>query len=337
MKLPGIYSQRDGRWSGIELGFNTDPGYTIYHYGCGVTAAANLIWWTSGNTEYNPGHVNQWLKEHGGYSDGANVNAGGLIIWGALANLMAQFGLIYHGFSTNRAAVANFMQADASFALVQLTAPGFPMHFCAMPYVEQIGDSWDAALKPLKTYSFVGAHLFSVAAQPVPTPPVPEPAPIQTPAVPPAPDPVPSSAQPQGPLPVDPPVPTPVPVIPVVPTPGDISITVTTGQPEYVSSYVGFPGGPQIKTLTEDAAAIDMTAQGAPKRFEAGQKLRLGGTFEDQGKTYYRGTSGDWYGIATEAFNLPARTDTAKAPGFWALLMADPIGAFIRLFARNRK
>lgn len=199
MTIPGIYSQRDARWSSILLGFNRDLYYNLYHFGCAVVGVSNIIWYATGDSSWTPDRINQWLKDNQGFTDGNNVNAGGLIRWGALARLLASFDIVYRGYTTSLAGTNSFLAPENNFALAQLTKAGFPMHFSAMPYVGQIADSWDARLKPVGSYSFVGAHMYSKIVRAV-TPPVPaaavlSPAPIQTPAIPPA-VPVPSVEKP---------------------------------------------------------------------------------------------------------------------------------------------
>jgi hypothetical protein len=178
MTIPGIKSQRDARWASILLGYNTDQYYNIYHFGCAITGAANILWWATGDSGWTPTRVNDWLKAEGGYQVG-----GGLIIWGKLAQLMEDHGVTYQGYSTNLAGVNAFLAPESNFAIAQLKGPGFPMHFSAMPYVGQIADSWDALLKKVGVYTFVGAHMFTkIVPKPAPVPvPVLSPAPIQTP------------------------------------------------------------------------------------------------------------------------------------------------------------
>lgn len=59
---PLIQSQRDGRWSGILLGYNTSSVFNIGNYGCLITSLGNYV----GKT---PIEVNQILKDNGGFTE----------------------------------------------------------------------------------------------------------------------------------------------------------------------------------------------------------------------------------------------------------------------------
>lgn len=348
MTIPGIFSQRDPKWAGLELGWNTDLYYNIYHFGCAIDAAANILLWVTGDWSWTPARVNQWLKDNGGY-----VAGGGLVIWDVLANLMRQYDIEYHGFTTNLGGTNGWLAPANNYALAQLTGPGFPMHFSAMPYIGMIADSWDAVLKGVGAYTFIGAHLFSrIVAAPAPVqPPTPEPAPVQAPVVAPIPDPVPvpvpSNPEPQPdpnpPLPTEPATP------PTGQTNGDIPIKVTL--PEYKETYVPFDGGPKDKVLKTDTAAIDMAGVKPPIQLRASLPFgtagpfRSAGTFTESGKIYYRGTSDDFFGVSAEDVakdgELP-ETDSdhqtePEVEGFWSQFFRDPIGALIRFFSKRNQ
>ena len=69
VKLPTVYSQRDGRWASILLGYNTDPKYTIGMYGCLITCLGML-------SNKTPDVVNKLLVDNQGYVAGT-----GNFIW----------------------------------------------------------------------------------------------------------------------------------------------------------------------------------------------------------------------------------------------------------------
>lgn len=236
MTLPGIYSQRDERWCYTELGWNDDGYYNIYHFGCLVTAIANMLWW-NGNPQSNPGSINQWMKDNGGFEAG-----GGNLIWSAVQPLLDQVQMVSNGYSSDLEAVNNFLQDENAFAIAQLTRSDFPMHFSVMPYVGTIADSWDGVMKSVNNYEFVGAHLYTKIVQTAPAPIVPPvepvPAPVQLPVPLPNPDPIPTSpVTPE--VPVSPLPPTNPPVIDVTPPtkpeePTVPEVTPPTVQPEPV-------------------------------------------------------------------------------------------------------
>lgn len=62
-------SQRDSRWGSQILGYNTNPIYSIYNYGCLITSLGNYV-------GKDPAEVNQLLKDNGGYLAGS-----GNFIW----------------------------------------------------------------------------------------------------------------------------------------------------------------------------------------------------------------------------------------------------------------
>ncbi len=76
--LPILYSQWDDRWAKNLLGFNTDPKFNMYNYGCYVTAWAMVCRYYG--KEVDPGQLNQKLKDLGpkkGF-DGGNYVPGGV-------------------------------------------------------------------------------------------------------------------------------------------------------------------------------------------------------------------------------------------------------------------
>jgi hypothetical protein len=76
-ELPIIYSQWDSRWANILLGYNTDPKYNFYNYGCllfCLTMAANYY-----GKIVTPDALNNHLKAVNGYKAGT-----GLYLYGSL-------------------------------------------------------------------------------------------------------------------------------------------------------------------------------------------------------------------------------------------------------------
>lgn len=344
MTLPGIYSQRDSRWSGDELGYNTDPYYNIYHFGCLVTGVSNLIWEATGDTSWTPARVNQWLKDNGGFAPG-----GGLIIWSQVAALLGQFNISPAGYSTDLGAINTFLADENNFAVAQLTAPGFPMHFSVMPYVDMIADSWDAVLKHVETYTLVGAHLYTKAnPQPVTVPAQPVPA-IQAPVVAPTPE-VPSSTSPIA----DPtPTPEPVPSQPDTITENTVQVTGQVSgvvavrvdnRPEYERTYVA-ANAPFDRTLLRDAFAKDLTGEGQPVEFKQGTLTKLAGELTYEGKRYFRGadsaSKGSWYCIEAEAYQTGLEStflgieQEAEALFKQTAHAFDPLASLLRRFGKK--
>lgn len=340
MSIPGIFSQTDSRWANEELGYNGDPYYNMYHFGCLVTAIANMLWW-NGNPNADPGAVNGWLIANGGFEAG-----GGNVIWSALQPLLDQVNMVQRGYSTDLAAVNAFLADENSYAIVWITKPGFPMHFSAMPYVDFIGDSWDAQLKHIETYTFHGAHLYSKNAPVVVPAPPQEPVPVASPTiVAPIVDPTPAPT---------PSVETPVadPNVPVTPEPtgqpANVDIPVTVVPPvnvladmsEFEATFKAFADGTHEIHLKEDSIAVDATGVNPPKAIFANRPMLSSGTFTDNNKLYYRGTSGGWYGVSAEdVLEAPAAVPAAPTgPSVWSKLAAivrDPVGALIRLLSRS--
>jgi hypothetical protein len=278
MHIPPPYSQRDARWSGPELGYNTDPAYTIYHFGCAVAAASNIIAEASGDTSWDPYQVNRWLIDNGGFAKG-----GGLIIWDKLAQLLAKFNIYYHGYSTDLAGTNRYLQPENAFAIAQLTKPGFPMHFSAMPFVGYIADSWDAKVKPVTTYTFVGAHLYSWDV-PVVAAPALSPAPVQAPVIPPA-IPVPSATEPVA----DPNPPAPLPVA-----------------PEWVTTYKAWEHPAELTVAKDGAYAFDPETGTKLMNLPRGDIRDYAGSFLYQGVRMIRGKAaldaGKWSAVSESYF-----------------------------------
>jgi hypothetical protein len=64
------YKQCDSQWGSQELG--TCGGTTICSAGCAMSSVAMIIATKGG--AYNPGNLDSWLTQNGGYSGGCNIN-----------------------------------------------------------------------------------------------------------------------------------------------------------------------------------------------------------------------------------------------------------------------
>lgn len=82
VNLPVRYSQFDPRWANELLGYNTDPKYSIYNYGCLLTSLANVCKYYQ--KDETPATLNEKLKEPAiaGFEKG-----GGLYDWGSLPKI----------------------------------------------------------------------------------------------------------------------------------------------------------------------------------------------------------------------------------------------------------
>lgn len=63
------YSQCDANWAKQRLGFC--DGYTICSAGCAMTSAAMLL--STKGINVNPGSLDEWLGDNGGYWDGCDI------------------------------------------------------------------------------------------------------------------------------------------------------------------------------------------------------------------------------------------------------------------------
>jgi hypothetical protein len=162
-----LYKQTDAPWGSELLGFNTDPSYTIGRYGCLISDLAMLVATATGDHSWNPGKMNDFLKANGGYQPG-----GGLLIWSKVSEL---FPFITTGATTTDLAEAeNFVAAaEANYAIFEVENGA---HYVLAPYTNQIADPLTATLRPVSTYPFNEAHLFTLV--------VTEPAPPAAPAIP---------------------------------------------------------------------------------------------------------------------------------------------------------
>ncbi len=330
MILPGIFGQRDARWSNQLLGYNQDAYYNLYHFGCAVVSASNLLMWKTGDWNLNPSWVNQWLKNNGGFAAG-----GGLMIWGKLAELLRAYGIQYHGFSGDLNATNRFLSPENNFAIAQLRKVGFPMHFSAMPYVGQLADSWDAKLKPVGSYTFIGAHLYTFSvpkAAPVALP-VLEPAPVQAPVEAPT-VPVPSSETPVK-----------------NPTPENETPPVLVTEPEWELTWTPFEQEKQIKR--DGAFAIDAVTGTKVADIPNHYTTIYAGTFERNGHKLYRTpfavNNDKWFGVDSDFFDEVTGQTNGEIPvnvrtndeifrdlqydaDSFKTDVSDSVGAFRRLF-----
>ena len=95
-------SQRDGRWSGNQLG--TCANTTIGSAGCAITSTTMAL--SSRGGRINPGQLNTWLKNNGGYSQGC------LVVWSKVADFDGAGGLRYLGADSLRSVSYLKQQVD---------------------------------------------------------------------------------------------------------------------------------------------------------------------------------------------------------------------------------
>ena len=90
-QLPvGFFSQRQSPWNTYQLG--TCPSDTIGSSGCAITAIAMAM--TPVVTNLDPGVLNTYLKNNGGYASGC------LVIWANAAGIDGSGGFQYYGSGT---------------------------------------------------------------------------------------------------------------------------------------------------------------------------------------------------------------------------------------------
>lgn len=160
-------AQTNSRWSNQLLGYNTTQPNNIGNLGCLVTAWGNMLIRITGDGAYTPDYVNNWMKANNGFLAGS-----GTFIWGVALG-MGQVAAA--GTTVSLPAVNDFLATNPNnYAILQVTKPGFPMHFVFAPEVNTIIDSEDGVQKAMSTYSFVEAHLYrAVTPAPAPAPVVP--------------------------------------------------------------------------------------------------------------------------------------------------------------------
>lgn len=163
-----LFAQTDPSWAKQLLGGNTDSSFNIGNYGCVVTAYGNMLVAVTGNMQYTPSMINDFMKAHNGFPQGS-----GLFIWSAA---LAMGHVEAHGTTTDLATVNKWLQDPPNYAILEVRFKGNIQHFVMSPYVDKIVDSEDGLLKSMSTYAFVSAHLYrSTDAVLVPTP---QPAPV---------------------------------------------------------------------------------------------------------------------------------------------------------------
>lgn len=156
------YGQDNPQWANQTYG--TD-GNTIGDSGCAITADGNLQIAVTGNQQFTPPWIDNWLKDNSGYANGDEL------VWGTVANLG---NVTAHGTVSTVTELNTFLQADPNYAIVQFSV-GDHLHFCLANAVNTIIDSEDGKEKPLSTYAFMMAHLYTAVTKA--TPPAPTPAP----------------------------------------------------------------------------------------------------------------------------------------------------------------
>jgi hypothetical protein len=75
-----LYKQCDSRWGNEQLGTSSN---TICKAGCAISSVAMAL--TGCGHNYNPGTINTWLKNNGGYVGGDGL------VWGSVSKLGLSF------------------------------------------------------------------------------------------------------------------------------------------------------------------------------------------------------------------------------------------------------
>lgn len=151
-----LFAQTDPRWSKEMLGNNAstpaNAQFTIGNYGCVVTAYGNMLVAITGNMNYTPEDINNWMKANNGF-----VGDGGIFIWGAALGLGH---VEAHGTASDLATVNSWLQDPLNYAILEVKPKTTLQHFVMAPYVDEIIDSEDGILKNINTYPFISAHLY---------------------------------------------------------------------------------------------------------------------------------------------------------------------------------
>lgn len=148
-----FYAQTDNRWKNELLGFNTEQPYNLGNFGCLITAYGNMLIAITANQQYTPEWVNNWLKANNGF-----VAGGGIMYWTAplaLGHVTAQ------GTTTDLATVNNWLKSPPNYAILEVKNSAGGQHFVLGNLVNTIIDSEDGKQKPMGTYPFVQAHLYT--------------------------------------------------------------------------------------------------------------------------------------------------------------------------------
>lgn len=162
-------AQTNSIWAKDLLGYNNDSNYDLANYGCLVTAWGNMLIAATGDQSFNPRWVNNWMKSNNGFTPG-----GGEFIFSSalgMGHVTAQ------GWVNSVDKVNTFLAPTPNFAIVECRNKQGGQHFVLANKVGRIIDSADGKEKPLSTYLFVNAHLYTATnmpaqeATPVPIPP----------------------------------------------------------------------------------------------------------------------------------------------------------------------
>lgn len=152
-------AQSNSAWASQLLGYNSDPNYNIGNYGCLVAAWGNMLVAATGDPQWTPSRVNDWMKEHQGF-----VTDGGMFIFSVA---LGMGGVTAHGVTNDLGQLNSFLKDPPNFAIIEVRGPR-GQHFVLGSAVNTIIDSQDGKQKALKTYPFVQAHLYRAIAMPVP-------------------------------------------------------------------------------------------------------------------------------------------------------------------------
>ena len=317
MIIPGIFSQRDARWSADTLGNNPGAPWILYNYGCLLSSVSNLIWYVTGDGGHNPRWTNEWLRNAGGFTPG-----GGNVIWDVLNANLNGFNIQARGYTGSLDETNAFLAPEQNYALAWITKPGFPQHWALMPYVGMIADPWDGKLKPVGTYIFHGAHLYTHVLPQVVTPPAPtvvEPIPegpvIESPAV----------AVPSTEAPVE--NPNPQTETPPRPDPA---------LPEYQTSWTHWDADRDMTIVRDGAYAFDAEKNAIVAYVDNGDSRTYAGSFTCNGipmfRTRFAANNGTWMGVPSSFFEvdsnytnapLPVTVTTNEQQGFSKVLVDD--------------
>jgi hypothetical protein len=127
-----LYGQQWQPWGSTDLGSSTS---TVASEGCAMTAATMLL--ESYGLSTNPGALNVWLTNNGGYVDQD------LLVWGAVAQYAQSQGVSvsYTGYESTNLAAIDSSVAAGNPVIAQVTLDG-SMHFVLITGLGPDGTLW---------------------------------------------------------------------------------------------------------------------------------------------------------------------------------------------------
>lgn len=148
-----LYKQTDSRWTNDILGYNPAKAkITLGSHGCLVSDVAMMVSTATGDPNWTPRRVNQILQANNGFAPN-----GGLLYWQKIPELWPF--IHFERTAATLKEVNDWLKSEANFAILKVNDGA---HYVWGTANGQMADPLTGSIRPITTYKFNDAHLYTI-------------------------------------------------------------------------------------------------------------------------------------------------------------------------------